>query len=270
MSSRVLPELRSIVVGGRRLAWRESGAGIAVVLVHGIGGYSGAWTEQFAALSSDHRVIAWDAPGYGGSDALASEGTVDVYAEALVGLLVALEIDRPHLVGHSLGSIIASEASHADFLSARSITLLQPVTGGGRLPADERSRVRLARIADMKRLGAVQFAAERGRNILSKSTPVTLVDEAVEVMKAVPEEGYLAAWNMMCTADIFAALNTQCPTQVICGSDDPVSPPETGREVARRIPGADFISLNGVGHYASIEAPEMLGGHLRRFITSHE
>lgn len=265
----MLPALQMVKVDGLRIAWREAGSGSPLVLIHGIGGYSGSWENQFASFARDYRVIAWDAPGYGESEALADdELSVDGYASSLVGLLKALGAERSHLVGHSLGAIIISAASQDNAIQSQSLTLLQPVTGSGTLPPDERESVRLARIGDMKRLGAVRFAAERGRQILSRSTPADRIEDAVAVMKQVPEAGYLAAWEMMCRADIFAVLNESCPTLVICGADDPVSPPATGEAIAARVSGAQFHRLADVGHYASIEAPEALDDLIRRFIVS--
>lgn len=266
-----LPDVRSLTVDGRKVAWREAGSGAPLVLVHGIGGHSGSWANQFSAFARTHRVIAWDAPGYGGSDPLPSNSlTAQAYAALLRGLLSALDVSEPHLVGHSLGAVIISAASSEGVLRPRTLTLLQPVTGSGAMAPEQRQKMYQQRASEMKRLGAIGFAVERGRQILSQATPSAVADEAVDVMKAVPESGYLAAWEMMCAADIFSVLNANYPTQIICGSDDPVSPPATGKAIADRIPGAKFVCLDKVGHYASIEAPEALEAHLRPFIDSYQ
>ena len=57
-------------IDGRRVAYREQGAGPAIVFLHGLGGNSASWQLQFEALSSTHRVVAWDMPGFGNSDVL--------------------------------------------------------------------------------------------------------------------------------------------------------------------------------------------------------
>ncbi|MCK9913302.1 alpha/beta hydrolase [Microbacteriaceae bacterium K1510] len=266
-----LPDVRLLTVDGRHVVWREAGSGVPLVLVHGIGGHSGSWANQFSSFARTHRVIAWDAPGYGGSDPLPPDSlSAQAYAASLRGLLNALGVSEPHLVGHSLGAIIISVASRENALRPRSLTLLQPVTGSGTMDPEQREKIHQQRASEMKRLGPIGFAVERGRQILSRATPSAVADEAVDVMKAVPESGYLAAWEMMCAADIFSVLNQNYPTQVICGSDDPVSPPATGKAIADRIPDAMFVCLDHVGHYAAIEAPELLEAHLRPFVESHQ
>lgn len=236
-----LPERCTIDIDGRKLTWLEAGRGPALVLVHGIGGHSGSWRHQFVAFSPTHRVIAWDAPGYGGSDAFGT-GTPRAtdYAAELAALLRALNVPSAHLVGHSLGSIFIASLCRTQGFSPEGLTFLQPVTGNGSLLARERENIRRSRIADMKTLGPREFAIQRGRQILGKSAPTAAAAEAVEVMIAVPEAGYLAAWETMCAEDLFAEIEPGRRTMVVSGSDDPVSPPRIGRTIAERIPGAVF------------------------------
>ena len=252
------------------MTWREAGHGVPLVLVHGIGGHSGSWRNQFSAFTNDHRVIAWDAPGYGGSDALpVGRRTAEDYAVSLAELLRTIGVDRPHLVGHSLGALVVATACHRDQIDGRSMTFLQPVTGSGMLADSEREPIRLARIADMERLGPEEFAIQRGRTILSRSAPAAVADEAIQVMKAVPKAGYLDAWEMMCRSDIFSVVDTRRPVMIVSGADDPVCPPNTARSIADRIPGSIYHCLVGVGHYASIEAPDHLERVLRDFLLCH-
>jgi pimeloyl-ACP methyl ester carboxylesterase len=262
------PALHTIDAGGRRLSYLEAGSGEPLVLVHGIGGHSGSWPHQFAAFADSFRVIAWDAPGYGGSGPIgANEPTVQAYAAALAGLLRAIGVARPHLVGHSLGAIMVAAAIRDHGLDPRSMTLLQPVTGNGALPDEQRKAIHAGRALDMKTLGPQAFAAQRGRMILSKAASPAVADEAIAVMAAVPQAGYLDAWKMMCATDIFSVLDVRRPALVVCGSDDPVCPPAVARAVADRIPDAVFHCLADVGHYASIEAPDRFNALLRDFIT---
>lgn len=261
---RDLPELRSATLAPGRLAWRESGQGPALVLVHGIGGYSASWQPQFRDFGDTHRVIAWDAPGYGGSDLLGAGARAADYADALAALLDHLGITSAHLVGHSLGAVFVASLCGKRPGLAQSVSFLHPVTGGGVLPPEERERVRLGRIADLKTLGARGFAEQRGSAILGSAAPADDRAYAIGVMADVPEAGYLAAWDAMCAADIFADLDAiRCPAFVMTGSEDPVSPEATSRAIAARIPGAMFEVVPGLGHYGSLEAPDTVRRMLR-------
>jgi pimeloyl-ACP methyl ester carboxylesterase len=270
MSTSPLPERQSIEVGGRTLAWREAGRGDPLVLVHGIGGYSGSWSRQFEAFANEFRVIAWDAPGYGGSTGFAApHPRAEDYSSALASLLEAIDVRAPHLVGHSLGSIMTASLCKAHGVTPRSMTFLQPVLGAGGLPEDERKKLHDARASDMRTLGPREFALQRGRTILSKSASPEVVAEAVEVMVKVPQDGYLAAWDMMCGAQLMPLIDPKHPTMIVCGSDDPVCPPTTGKSIAEKIPGAEFHVFENVGHYAAIEARDRFNALLRAFTASH-
>ena len=80
---------------GRRFSYRRAGRGPDLVLLHGIGSGSASWVHQLAHFQDRHRVTAWDAPGYGGSDPLErAEPAATDYARALGAFLGALAIDR--------------------------------------------------------------------------------------------------------------------------------------------------------------------------------
>src|SRR5688572_31632112 len=95
--------VRTASSGNARFTYLEEGTGTPLVLLHGVGSAARSWQHQLHGLSQGFRVVAWDAPGYGGSSALAAPqpGAQD-YADALRGFLAALGIEQFHLVGHSL------------------------------------------------------------------------------------------------------------------------------------------------------------------------
>lgn len=265
-----LPARQSAVITGRRLTWREAGTGPALVLVHGIGGSSLSWEPQLEAFAATHRVIAWDAPGYGGSENFAAPAPrVDDYAASLAALLESLGVTRAHFVGHSLGAVMVAALLRGGRVTAEGVTFLHGVTGSGRLDPAARETLRRSRSADLTAMGMDRFARERGRLILGPQTPAPAIARAIEVMADVPEAGYLQAWEMMCAADIFADLPAiACPTLVICGSADPVAPEASCRAVAAAIPQARFELLPEIGHYASLEAPEVFNRLLTAFLAA--
>src|SRR5262249_6917161 len=119
------------------------------------------------------------------------------------------------------------------------------------------------------RLGAVEFAKQRGRLILSPHASKAVADEAMAVMIQVSEAGYLDAWDMMCRSDLAAIASGRYPTLIVCGAYDPVCPPAAARSLADSVEGAEYLCIDGVGHYAAIEAAETLNRTLAGFFASH-
>ncbi len=106
------------------IAWREQGSGDSVLFLHGLGGSRIAWEPQLRGLSPSYRCIAWDMPGYGASQALADGLTWPGLADAVARLLDTLEAGRAHLVGLSMGGMVAMYAALLHPARVRSLALL--------------------------------------------------------------------------------------------------------------------------------------------------
>ena len=267
----MLPDLRSISAAGRELAWREAGDGAAVLLLHGVGSGSASWEDQLDGFSTVYRVIAWDTPGYGGSAALDGETPVVAdYAQAVVDLLDALDLNRIHLVGHSLGALIAAAfaARRADRLLT--LTLADP-SAGYRASGDDLRVGRLeARIRAIEELGAAGMAERRSNDVLSPNAPEAAVAKVREVMSRLRPAGYKQAARMMHSTDIYVDVRAvSVPTLVMCGSADLVTPEEIALSIASEIPGAEYQSLHGLGHASYVENPEVFNAPLRAFLGRH-
>jgi len=104
--------LRFRMVGTRRgrLSTLEAGSGPALVAIHGLGGTKGSFLPTVAALGARYRVIALDLPGFGDSEKpIGASYDARFFARAVIALLDALELDRVHLIGNSLGGRVALE-----------------------------------------------------------------------------------------------------------------------------------------------------------------
>ncbi|HEX2782698.1 MAG TPA: alpha/beta fold hydrolase, partial [Ilumatobacteraceae bacterium] len=77
----------AIDVNGEHFAWRESGDGPVLVLLHGLGGSRLSWEPQLEGLADTHRVVAWDMPGYGASRPLDAEVTFTALADSVIDFL---------------------------------------------------------------------------------------------------------------------------------------------------------------------------------------
>ena len=145
---------RSTRAGDATFSYLEAGRGPPLVLLHGIGSGAASFRCQLEMLSARFRVVAWDAPGYGGSTRFATAPPdASLYAAALDSWLGALGIDRCHLVGQSLGTLIAARFAAEQPERVLSLTLVGIAKGHARLPPSERQRLLAQRLDDLNRLG---------------------------------------------------------------------------------------------------------------------
>ena len=267
----MLPDLKSVSAGGREIAWRESGDGAAVLLLHGVGSGSASWEGQLDGLSTVYRVIAWDAPGYGGSAALDGETPVVAdYAQAVTDLLDALDLDRIHLVGHSLGALIAAAFAARRAERLLTLTLADPSAGYGASDDDLRVGRLEARIRAIEELGPTGMAERRSSDVLSPNASEFAVAKVREVMSRLRPAGYKQAARMMHSTDIYVDVRAvTVPTLVMCGSADLVTPEEIARSIASEIFGSEYQTLVGLGHASYVEDPEVFNTPLCEFLGRH-
>jgi pimeloyl-ACP methyl ester carboxylesterase len=268
--STALPALCHAMVSGRRISYREAGAGPALLVLHGVGSGSGSWLAQFASLAPTLRLIAWDAPGYGESDVLPSDApTASDYADAALGLADALGLARFSLLGHSLGAIMAAALCRRHPDRVARLVLTNPAGGYGMLPAAERAAKIAPRLTDMATLGPAGLADKRARNLVSPDAAPAAIAHVRAVMSQLRPDGYAQACRLLGAADIFDdARAIRTPTLVLGGSADTVTPEIGCRAIAAAIPGARYETLRGVGHASYIESTPQFGAAVRRFLEA--
>ncbi len=240
----------------RRLA---RGAGLPLVLLHGIGSNARSFAPLMAVLPPSVDVIAWNAPGYGGSQPLAEAfPSPRDYAAALVGLLDALDLDRAVLVGHSLGSLLAG--SFAVHYPARiaALALLSPAVGYQLAAGEPLTPALQARIDEIESLGASRFAAQRAAKLVhAPETKPAIVAAIREAMAAVNVPGYVQAVRALGAGDLLTECSAiTAPALVAVGAEDAVTPPASARAVFSALARAvAFREIRGAGHALAQENP---------------
>jgi pimeloyl-ACP methyl ester carboxylesterase len=267
------PPRRAADAKGRSITYREAGdaAAPALVLLHGVGSGSAGWALQLKSLPArGWRVIAWDAPGYGGSSALGKSIPVaQDYAEALVDLVAALGLKKFCLLGHSLGALIA--ASYCRLTSTarvEKLILASPASGYGKeTPEGQQAKIK-DRLTAMQQHGPEGLAERRASSLFTPNAPPAAIAQARAVMRRLRPEGYIQALAMLARADIFNdAPGIAVPTLVMCGSGDNVTPEAGCRRIATAISGARYETLPGPGHGCYAEAPALFDATLLRFLA---
>ncbi|MGW7516348.1 alpha/beta fold hydrolase [Streptomyces sp. NPDC054796] len=250
------------------VAYERRGSGEPVVLLHGIGHHWQAWEPVLSVLAASHEVVALDLPGFGTSPALAEGQPYD--AAGVVPLLAetfrALGLERPHVVGNSLGGLLALElALHGQ---ARSVTALSPagfwaewerrwafgvllgMRAGARAMPDALVR-QLARTAAGRFALTSSIYARPGRR-----SPEAVVAETRALREATAFTATLEAGKLpesRFTHDI-----PDVPVTIGWGDKDRLLLRRQGVRAKKVIPGARLVRLRGCGHVPMNDDPAVV------------
>lgn len=182
----------------------RSGPGPVVVFLHGIGSNATSFAPLFELLPTELNLIAWNAPGYSGTAPLAREWPLaGDYADKLAQMLDRLGLGPVHLVGHSLGTLIAAAFARRLPDRLHSLTLASAANGygvprGGALPDGVG-----ARLTDLARLGPAAFAHARARNLVhDPALHPDIVARVETAMAQVNPDGYAQAVRMLASGDL--------------------------------------------------------------------
>jgi pimeloyl-ACP methyl ester carboxylesterase len=245
-------------VGGLGIAFRRTGSGPALLLLHGALADSRDWVRQLDDFAADFTVIAWDAPGCGDSDDLPSPdyGLNDLVA-TLAGFTRALRLDRPHVLGLSLGSILAITLKVRYPMSARSLILASAYAGwAGSLPPTEvQRRIRLT-LQDLER-PAHEVAREFVATLLPADAPHWQVEQQIEMIIQSRPATTRALLTHVVPVDLRPVLaQIDVPTLLLYGDADVRAPTAVADALHAQIPGSLLVQLAGVGHCGHVQAPE--------------
>lgn len=272
-----------VAVGGVRTFYVEAGSGPTIVLLHGLGATNASMLPTLRDLSRDHRVIAPDLPGFGDSDKPLRPLHAAYYARWLKDLCEALDADRPHVVGNSMGGRIAVEAGLRHPEAVDRLILLTPS------PAFLRGReyVRLVRILRpelaLLPLPLPRSVVLRGiRGMFSRPSRLdrswydAAIDEFLRVYSS--PRGRVCFYSAMRQiyleephgrpGGFWARLpSLSRPALFVWGERDRLVPAKFARHVERALPAARSVVLDDCGHVPQFEQPEQTGDLVRQFLA---
>jgi len=251
----------TLTVNANDLYHERRGAGEPLLLVQGMSGHSLHWGEDFLCLlERDFELVLYDHRGVGRSSPHQAPFTIaDLAADALA-LLDGLEIERAHVLGISMGSMVAQEIALADPARVLTLTLGATYCGGpgARFTDDEVVQALAAAILsgdpDRKIRAGWEFnvspAYGNADGNFERFAAVAAVDP-------VPLPALLAQLEAIIGHDTSERLaEIDVPTLVVHGTGDQMLSCTNGESVAGRIPGARLELLDGVGHLFFWEQPE--------------
>jgi 3-oxoadipate enol-lactonase len=254
-------------VQGTRIFYETTGEGLPLVFVHGLGGTSNVWHAQRLALSRYFKVVTLDLPGTGRSDRSERHYTMERWVEQLAGLADAAGLDKFVLIGHSMSTVLAQKFAAKYGTRLAALVLCGPLTElspTGREAFVKRAETVLKEgmlpVADQVMAGALTAATREGNAALAG-----LVREMLLANDPACYAGQCQALiNGSAKAD---QAQIRCPTLILDGDQDGVTPLANARAIAAAIAGARIRIIPATAHLTMLERPELFNAALTEFLA---
>lgn len=245
--------------------------GTTVFLLHGAFGAKEYWRAQIECLAQrGYRIVAWDAPGYGLSP-LPGGFSIDFCAKAAAALIQKEGTQRNVVMGHSMGGMIAQRAwahapedIHGYIFSATSAAFGQPDGDWQR----EFVRQRVAPLDAGRTIP--EYAPEMLRSMMAPGAHGENVDLLVATVSQMREETFRAAVTSIASYEgraLLAGMNV--PALCIAGELDRTAPAVVMQKMASKMPQAQFVELQGVGHFGWAEDADQFNTQIIDFLSAN-
>lgn len=257
---------------GRGLGVDVQGTGPAVVLLHGVGMRRQVWTRQAASLARTHRVVTVDLPGHGDSPLPPPTPTLSDYAGPLLQVLDRLDVERAHVVGHSMGALVALAFALDSPSRTASVVALN---GVHRRSTEQRAAVGL-RLAQLREHGVASTLDATLARWFGDPVPAPLTAAAAAVrghLLAVDPTGYARTYALFATADDAHAdrLRTlRMPALFATGAHDANSTPAMSEAMAREAPLGEARIVPGAGHMMTVTHTDAVDALLAHWLGGRD
>lgn len=246
--------------------WDDGAHRPQVMLIHGVGADGTSWDEIASALAPEFRVLRLDLRGHGRSEHIESALTLDDFVRDVVDVLDACAIPAAHIVGFSLGGMIAQGIALQHPNRVRRLVLLSAVAGR---TAEERERVQ-ARLAILRSQGTAAITGAAQERWFTAEFTARNPDLVARRMRQLQENhppSYAAAYTVFSTSDLGDRLHTiRTPTLIATGEHDIGSNTRMARTMHTQIAGSRLEILPRLRHSILVEAPDLVTRLLRDFL----
>jgi pimeloyl-ACP methyl ester carboxylesterase len=255
---------------GAEIAWYDDGSGFPVLLVMGLAYPAAAWFRQVPALAEHHRVLRVDNRGAGQTGLVpGAPYTVETMAEDCLAVLDAAGVAKAHVVGISMGGLMAQELGLQHPHRVQSLTLMSthPGTLHGVWPQE---------MQDFMAARAAMSAEERGEFSIPfnyhPSTPREQILEDWKVREAgtAGPEGYAAQGGTALWSGWDRLPSMSVPTLVVHGAQDRLVVPENGEKIAGRVPDAKQVVVQDANHILTTDRTDEVNALLLGWFSENE
>ena len=240
-----------------------------LVLSHSLACSVRMWDPQIAALKDRYRILACDTRGHGGSEAPKGAYTLELLADDLKALIDHVGAKNPHYCGLSMGGMIGQTFALKYPGVFRTLMLADTTS---RYPAEAwplwQDRIKIAEEKGMAPL--VEPTLQRWfTEPFRKSSPAP-VAAIGRLIASTPVAGYVGCCHAIPKINLTARLKEiKCPVLVICGEQDPGTPPAMAREIHDNAPGSKLVMIPQAAHLSNLEQPAAFTKAMQEFLAAH-
>lgn len=254
---------------GAEIAWYDEGSGVPVLMVMGLAYPAAAWFRQVPVLADRHRVLTLDNRGCGSTGLVpGAPYTVETMTGDCLAVLDAAGVDQAHVVGISMGGLMAQELglSHPDRVLSLSLLATHPGSRSWVLPQD---------VIDFLTARAGMSAEERGEFSIPfnyhPDTPRDLIERDWKEREAgtAGPEGYAAQGGTALWDGYERLPSLTVPTQVVHGAQDRLVVPANGEKIAAAVPGARLTLVEGANHVLTTDRADEVNALLLSWFAEH-
>ncbi|WP_144553848.1 alpha/beta fold hydrolase [Peribacillus simplex] len=248
--------------------FEEKGIGESLILIHGVGLDLTMWEKQVEDLSKHFHVIVYDMIGHGGSEHPPGPYSLSQFVEQLAALMNHLRIEKSHIIGFSMGGMVAQAFALKYPDKLKTLTILNAVANR----TEEQRKAILKRVEEVKRTGplaTIEPAIQRWFNPEFLNLQEEIVSKIRKRLQTNDPASYLAAYTLFATADeeLWPQIHQiDIPTHIITGEHDVGSNPEMARQMHEKIAHSEILIVPNMKHMLPIEGSKIVNEAIRLFI----
>ena len=264
------PDRCATAADGTRIRYRLDGSGPLVAFTHGLGSQLDAWEPTVRTFRDRYTVLTWDVRGFGGSERRPDTMAPETWASDLATVLDEVGADEAVIGGISMGGVV-SQRFALDFPDrTRALVLISTSSEvNERAEAGWNARAHLIDQEGLaKALAPTGPALSYGRAYRERHAE-DIAEAARLTIERNDAASYAAACRAVSNIDYTADLATiTCPTLILQGLEDALTPPGGSVIMSRRIQGSRLVMLENCGHWIPLERPDEFQAELETFLSA--
>lgn len=255
-----------------RIAIARAGSGEAIMFLHGLGSTKANWYPQLEYFGRTHRALAWDARGYGESDDCDAElSFARDFADDLASVLDFVGVEQAHLVGLSMGGMIAQCFYFSRPTRVASLVLADTFPSFPALGEEAVRAFLAARVEPLENgVSPSAVAPSAVRSLLGPDASEMAKERLMASLSNLRVGPYVKTARAMARQEAVGKLgDITVPTLVVVGELDRLTPLSLATDMAEEIPGAELSVIPRAGHLSNLERPAEFNQAVSAFLSSH-